>query len=293
MPIIDAWMQHPTGGFMRREEFASLRRWMGMGDDVPDQLPIELTIGALDAAGVDLGLLCAWYGPDGAWISNDEVLAQVRQHPDRLVGVASVDLRRPKRAVDELRRMTLEHGFRGLRVLPWLWGLPPDHRLYYPLYVACIELDIPFCLQVGHAGPLRPSEPGRPIPYLDQVACDFPELRIVGGHIGYPWTTEMIALATKYPNVYIDTSAYAPRRYPPELVSFLRGHGRDKVLFGSNYPMLMPERCVGELAALDLDERTTAAFLGGTAARVFGLNAAWSDAPPAPREPLFARPGQR
>ena len=79
---------------------------------------------------------------------------------------------------------------------------PLTDRRYYPLYAECIDLDIPVCLQVGHTGPLCPSEPGRPIPYIDEVALEFPELRIVCGHIGYPWTTEMIAVATKHPNVY-------------------------------------------------------------------------------------------
>ena len=98
--------------------------------------------------------------------------------------------------------------------------------------------------QVGHTGPLRTSETGRPIPYLDDVALEFPELVIVGGHIGYPWTAEMISLATKYPNVYIDTSAYVARRYPAELVEYMRGHGRRKVLFGTNYPMVTPKRAL-------------------------------------------------
>ena len=117
-------------------------------------------------------------------------------------------------------------------MVPWLWNLPPSDRRYYPLYAECIERGIPFCLQVGRTGPLCPSEPGRPIPYLDTVALEFPELVIVGGHIGYPWTAEMISLATKYPNVYIDTSAYKASRYPTELVDYLRGHGRHKVLLG-------------------------------------------------------------
>ena len=130
---------------------------------------------------------------------------------------------------------------------------------------------MPFCLQVGHTGPLRPSEPGRPIPYLDEVALDFPELVIVGGHIGYPWTQEMIALATKYPNVYIDTSAYTVSRYPRELVDFMRAHGKKKVLFGSNFPMITPAECLAELDSLALSEEAKALFLGGNAARVFGL----------------------
>ena len=209
--------------------------------------------------------------PEGALISNDEVASMVDQHPDRLVGIACVDLRKPMDAVRELRRAVNELGFKGLRMLPWLWEAPPNDRRYYPLYAACVELGVPFCLQVGHAGPLRPSEPGRPIPYLDQVAIDFPELTIVGGHIGYPWTTEMIALATKYPNVYIDTSAYKPSRYPDELVRFMKTHGKKKVLFGSNFPMIQPAQCMAQLESLGLDEEGTALFLRDNALRVFDL----------------------
>jgi predicted TIM-barrel fold metal-dependent hydrolase len=78
-----------------------------------------------------------------------------------------------------------------------VWWLPPDDRRYYPLFAECCELDIRFCTQVGHAGPLRESEPGRPIPYLDRVALEFPELRILGGHIGVPWLSEMLSLVMK------------------------------------------------------------------------------------------------
>ena len=187
------------------------------------------------------------------------------------VGLASVDLARPLDAVRELRRRVKDDGFVGLRLLPWLWQLPPDDRRYYPLYAECCELDVPFCLQVGHTGPLGPSEPGRPIPYLDNVALDFPELTIVAGHIGYPWTDDMIALATKYERVFIDTSAYKPKRYPESLVRFMRGRGRHKVLFGSNYPMLMPGDCLAQLDVLGLDDETRSAFLHDNAARVFKL----------------------
>jgi hypothetical protein len=268
--IVDAWMQHPTPRFLAHPMFESLRRW-ARGALGNDDMPLETTIAAMDAAGVDRGLVCAWWGPEGPLISNDEVADFVRRFPDRLVGVASVDLARPLEAVRELRRCVRELGFRALRVLPWLWELPPDDRRYYPLYAECIQLGIPFCLQVGHTGPMHPSEPGRPIPYLDRVALDFPELTIVGGHIGWPWTEEMIALATKYPNVYIDTSAYTVRRYPPELVAYLRGHGRRKVLFGSNHPAWPAAQCLADLPALQLDPETTASFLYENAERVFAL----------------------
>jgi hypothetical protein len=116
-----------------------------------------------------------------------------------------------------------------------------------------------------------PSEVGRPIPYIDQVAIDFPELVVVCGHIGYPWTEEMIAVATKHPNVYIDTSAYTVKRYPPNLVAYLRAHGRAKVLFGSNWPMIAPQKALEGLDALGLEETTRTAFLSENAARVFKL----------------------
>jgi predicted TIM-barrel fold metal-dependent hydrolase len=270
--IVDAWLQHPTAAFLRHPMFASLLRWRGMDPHaLPDPIPPAFTLAALDAAKLDRALVSAWWGPQGPLLANDDVAALVRAHPDRLVGVASVDLSRPMPAVRELRRCVRELGLRALRILPWLWNLPPSDRRYYPLYAECIELGIPFCLQVGHTGPLAPSEPGRPIPYLDEVALDFPELVIVGGHIGFPWTTEMIALATKYPNVYIDTSAYKPSRYPRELVEYMAGHGKRKVLFGSNFPMLTPAECLAEVDALGLSEAARRLFLGENAARVFGL----------------------
>ncbi|MGD8316486.1 MAG: amidohydrolase family protein [Myxococcales bacterium] len=269
-PIIDAWIQHPTAAFLRHEMFASLRRWMKL-DVVPDSIPVDLTLGSLDDAGVTKALTCAWWGPEGPLLPNDEVARMVHEHRDRLAGIGSVNLHRPMDAVRELRRCVKELGFVGVRLLPWLWGLPPNDRRYYPVYAECVELDIPFCLQVGHAGPLRPSDPGRPIPYLDEVACELPELRIVGGHVGYPWTDEMISLATKYENVYIDTSAYTPERYPEALVRFMKGPGQRKVLFGSNYPMIQPAKCIQQLDVLGLGEETRRLFLYENAARVFRL----------------------
>lgn len=269
--VVDVWMQHPTSRFLAEPMFDSLRRWLGA--ESLSEVPLSATLAAMDEAGVGVGLLSAWHGPHGALIDNDEVAAWVREHPGRLAGIASVDIWQPMAAVRELRRAVRKLGFRGLRIIPWLWGLPPDDRRYYPLYAECIELDIPFCLQVGHTGPLRSSEPGRPIPYLEHVALEFPELRIVAGHIGAPWTGEMISLATKFPNVYIDSSAYKASRYPPDFVEFLRGRGAKKVLFGSNYPMLTPGDCLAGLPGLALGEAETAMFLAGNARQVFRLEA--------------------
>jgi uncharacterized protein len=269
--IVDAWMQHPNATALAHPMFDSIKRWSG-GALSSSDLPGEWTIDSMDRAGVGVGLVCAWWGPQGPLISNDEVAGLVERWPDRLVGVASVDLFRPMEAVRELRRCVEELGFKALRIVPWLWNLPPDDRRYYPLYAACVELGVPFCLQVGHTGPLCESEPGRPIPYLDRVALEFPELVIVGGHIGYPWTEEMIALARKYENVYIDTSAYKASRYPAELIAYLKRDGRKKVLFGSNHPAWPAFQCLEGLGAIGLDDETTDLFLRTNAIRVFGLS---------------------
>ena len=269
--IIDAWAQHPTLRQMQDPIFDSLRRWTR--NSLPEaELPVAATLAQMDAAGVDRALISAWHAPRRTLIGNDEVAGFVAQAPQRLVGVGSVDITRPMDAVREARRCVQELGFRAIRVLPWLFELPPTDRRYYPLYAACCDLGVPFCTQIGHTGPLMPSEVGRPI-YLDQIALDFPELVIVGGHIGYPWTDEAVAVATKHENVYIDTSAYVPKRYPPALVDFLRGHGRRKVLWGSNYPMLTPEQTLDGLDGLGLDEQTRELFLAGNARRVYALDA--------------------
>jgi len=278
--IIDAWAQHPTRRHLAHPMFDSLRRWTrgeatsrapdGAAGEAGDW-PLSLTLASMDEAGITRSLVSAWEGPRGSLISNDEVAGFVREAPERLVGVGSVDISRPREAVREIRRCVRELGFRAIRVLPWLWELPPTHARFYPVYSECCELGIPFCTQVGHTGPLMPSEFGRPIPYIDQVAIDFPDLVIVCGHIGYPWTEEMIAVATKHANVYIDTSAYTVRRYPLALVAYLRGRGSGKVLFGTNWPMITPRKALEGLDELQLPPPVRAAFLADNAVRVFGL----------------------
>jgi uncharacterized protein len=273
--IIDAWAQHPTSKMLEDPMFESLRRWT-RGDrggiaTQPAEMPLAATLASMDEGGVSVALISAWFGPKGAMISNDEVASFVRQAPDRLVGVGSVDISRPMHAVREIRRCVRELGFKAIRQLPWLWELPPTHPRFYPVYAECCELGVPFCTQVGHTGPLRPSEFGRPIPYIDQVAIDFPELAIVGGHIGYPWTEEMIAVCTKHPNVYIDTSAYTVKRYPQNLVAYMAGHGRTKVLFGTNWPMIAPKKALEGFDQLGLHAEARQLFLAGNAARVYRL----------------------
>ncbi len=269
-PIIDAWAQ-PVFKQGAVPEVARLLKQSGSAHLLGKDLSAEQMVALMDEGGVDRVMLAAWCRP-GKWvITNDQVAAFVRAFPERFVGVAAVDLEKPLDAVRELERAVNELGCKALRVVPWLWNRPPNDKFYFPLYVKCIELDIPFCTQVGHTGPLMPSETGRPVPYLDEVALVFPELRIVGGHIGYPWTDEMIGVAWKHENVFIDTSAYLPRYYPPQLVHYIKTYGSEKVLFGTNFPQLSFARCVEQVAALGLPDEARAKFLYGNALRIFKL----------------------
>jgi len=272
--IIDAWMQFPNRRFLLDPLFDALRRWPSnwrtLAESNPD-ISVEDALNELRSQNVAMAIASAWWGPLGPMITNEEVATAVRNNPDHIIGIASVNVSRPMEGVRELRRCVKEYGLKGLRLLPWLWGLPPDDRRFYPLYAECIELGVPFCTQVGHAGPMLPSEPGRPIPYLDNVAHEFPELVIVGGHIGVPWLGEMISLMMKHPNIYVDTSAYKASRYPRELIDYMRGPGKRKVLFGTNYPMLTPAQCLKGLDQFELGDEITDLFLSGNAMRVFKL----------------------
>lgn len=232
----------------------------------------------MDSAGVHQICLAAWYRPGQAVFSNAEVAEYTRAHPTRIYGLAGVDMHDPVAAVAELDHYVKKEGFKGLRIVPWLWSLPPTDAHYWPLFVKCVELDIPFFTQVGHTGPLCPSEVGRPIPYIDVVALKFPKLKIICGHIGHPWTAEMVAVAWKHENVYIDTSAHLPKYYPPELIHFINTTGRKKVMFGTNFPQLTWANCVesvaqhlatGKRGGLRADVLKD--FMGGNAMRVLKL----------------------
>ncbi|MFN7930633.1 MAG: amidohydrolase family protein [Blastocatellia bacterium] len=270
--IIDAWAQPATKeAWAKLPEVTRLFQQSGTTQMLAEGLTTEAIVASMDAAGIHKLMLSAWHRP-GQWVYHNDLIAEmVRLYPNRFVGVATVNLEKPVEAVRELERAVKELGCKALRIVPWLWKLPPNDKLYYPLYVKCVELDIPFCTQVGHTGPLMPSETGRPVPYLDEVALTFPELKIIGGHIGHPWTEEMIGLAWKHENVFIDTSAYLPRYYPPQLLHYLKTYGQDKVLFGTNFPQLPLEKCVAQVRELHLPPAIEAKFFGENAQRVFKL----------------------
>jgi hypothetical protein len=152
--------------------------------------------------------------------------------------------------------------------------LPPNHARYYPFYAKCVELGVPMQLQVGQSMIYAADYPrrsvGRPIT-LDDVACDFPELVLIGIHIGIPWTDEMIAMAWKHKNVYIGADAHAPKYWPASFVHYIKSFGQDKVLFGTDFPVLGFERTREEVEALNIPDAARRKFLRDNAIRVYKL----------------------
>jgi predicted TIM-barrel fold metal-dependent hydrolase len=207
-----------------------------------------------------------------------ELVAQaVKAHPDRFSGIAGLDPTEGMAGVRALERAVQGHGFIGAHFYPHWYELAPDHARWYPFYAKCVELDIPVQLQVGQSLIYDASYPrrsvGRPIS-LDAVACDFPELKLIGIHLGVPWMEEMIAMAWKHPNVFIGTDAHSPRYWPPALLHYMNSYGRQKVIFGTDFPVLQFERTRAEFDALALKPETRQAVLRDNALRIYKLEAA-------------------
>ena len=270
MSIIDVWAQIMTPRMASEPWMETVLRWTGRSGQAVIPTVAD-TLKSMDDAGVDITILSAWHGPNGTLISNEELNEQIDAAPDRFRGLVSVDLNNPMEAVREIRRWVDGKRFIGVRLLPWLWNLPPNDRRYYPIYAACVDAGVPFCTQIGHTGPLRSSDTGRLIPYIEDVLLDFPELVVVGGHVGFPWIDEVISMAVKFPNFYVDTSAYALHRLPPDFVTFMKGVGQKRVMFATNWPMVTPGQSLKHLDALGLSEEQSTAFLSGNAKKVFKL----------------------
>ncbi|WP_160165498.1 amidohydrolase family protein [Conexibacter woesei] len=234
----------------------------------------------LDEAGVDIGLVSAHTG--GEWSIDYEYVAEmVAQAPDRLRGQAGIDPRDIVGGVRRLVHAVRDLGFVGAHSYPHWFGLRPDDRAYYPFYATCVELDVPIQMQIGKAWQTTLRSVGMP-DAVDQVAIDFPGLRIVCLHTGYPWERELIAVASKQPNVFIGADSIYPGDWSPDLIAYLTNvspqevmAGREKVVFGSNYPALSGSPDIPELIrtieALGLDAITIDHLLSANARRIYRL----------------------
>jgi predicted TIM-barrel fold metal-dependent hydrolase len=225
----------------------------------------------LAKAGIEKGVL---RGP------NDLLAGIVQRYPDRFIGMANLSPHDGMRGVREFERLVRECGLGGLRVSALYTMIPASDRRYYPLYTKCAELDLPLRIYtaMNYAND-RPYDLGHPR-HLDQVAMDFPELRIVAGLGGWPWVNEMVALLRRHPNLYADTGSHRPRHFATpgsgweQFLQFGNTMLQDKIMVGlSREAFGLPyEALIAEYEALPLKEAVVEKWLYGNAARFFRLS---------------------
>jgi hypothetical protein len=212
-------------------------------------------------------------------IDNTEIARAAAAHSDVLIPFASLDPARGAAAVREVRRLVEQEGVRGFKFHPSLQGFFPSDRSVYPLYAAIEAAGVPALFHSGQTGigagvrggggiRLKYANPME----LDDVAVDFPELTIILAHPSFPWQDEALAVAVHKPNVYIDLSGWSPKYFPPQLVRYANSLLRDKVLFGSDYPLLTPRRWLADFAELGIKPEIRPRILKDNAIRALGLD---------------------
>jgi predicted TIM-barrel fold metal-dependent hydrolase len=211
-------------------------------------------------------------------LSNEEIAAAAADHPDVLIPFASIDPAKGRAGARALRTLIVEHGVRGIKFHPSLQGFAPNDRTAYPLLEVAQEFGVPALFHTGQTG-IGAGMPGgggirlglsNPM-LLDDVAVDLPDLTIIMAHPSFPWQDEALAVATHKPNVFIDLSGWSPKYFPPQLIRYANTLLQDKVLFGSDYPLITPDRWFNDFAALDIKDHVRPKILKQNAIRALGL----------------------
>jgi uncharacterized protein len=242
---------------------------------------LEDYIKKMDLAGIERSLLVAARCGDlrvrgSTEVPYEYVAEACGAHPKRFSGLAGIDPTKGMQGLRELERAVKELGFVGAHWYPHWFAMPPDAPQIYPYYAKCCELGVPIMMQVGHnliyQRDRRLPSVGRPI-CLDQVAIDFPELILIGIHLGVPWVDEMISMAYKHDNIYIGGDAYAPKYWPKQAVHYANTYGQDKFLFGTDWPVIDPEKAMQQIDELGFRDQPKRKVLRDNAIRLFKLPA--------------------
>lgn len=210
-------------------------------------------------------------------VRNEEIAEVAAANADVLIPFASVDPHRPH-AAREVRRLIRDHGVRGFKFHPNIQAFHPNDRAVYPLYEAIAEAGLPALFHTGHSGigSGLPGGGGIRLKYsnpmdVDDVAVDFPELKIVLAHPSFPWQDEAISVALHKPQVSIDLSGWSPKYFPEQLVRYANTLLQDQVLFGSDYPMITPDRWLADFEQAPFRDEVRPKILKANAARLLGL----------------------
>ncbi len=283
--IIDFRMTTPQKEWMSLEEAqrimptSYLRGYRGIYSDIANAFKVTTDdlIRSMDEGGVDKAVLQGEWAIGDYRKQNDAVYRIVQAHPDRFVaGYLCLNPMEDDDMVEVVEKEVKERGFKGINIQGWSCRLRPNDKRFYPVYAKCQELGIPATIHSSINFTVdRTIDYSRPI-YIEEVACDFPDLTIVANHGGWPWVTEMVATAWKHPNVYIEIGAVSPKYigkpgtgWEPLMV-YGNSLLQDRVLFATD-DMLPPKRCVDEIKALPLKDTVKKKWLGGNAARLLGL----------------------
>ncbi len=263
------WKQEPTRAGLRRQ----LQSF---------QMPEDQVLAALDAAGIKSSLITGFDERSSVretFIPNHLVAALAERCPQRFIPFAGVDILQGMAAVRELEYWVRERGFRGLSLRPFMIKLPADDRRYYPFYAKCVELQIPLSIHTSaNWTTVSVSDLGHPR-HIEVVAADFPELKIIMSHAGYPWVLEAVQLAWKYPNVYLELAAHRPKYFAAPgagwepLMRFGQTTIQDKVLFGTGWFLIgrAPAELLQEFRALPIRPEVMEKWLFRNAAQLLGL----------------------
>ena len=250
-----------------------MKRYLDIFDLSAVSYSLAQLLSLLDAAGIDRAVMQAEWSSGDYRAENDQVAEIVKKHPDRFVGFASVDAADGLAAVEELKRSVESLGLRGLNVQPFASRLHANDKKFYPLYYKCLEYGIPVAIHTGiNYSNDRTIDYGRPI-YVDEVACDFPGLRIIMNHGGWPWVHESVAIARKHRAVYIEIGGIAPKYVAAEnagwdiLLRFANNLLQDQILFATD-SMIPFDRAVKEAKALPLKPDCLDKFLSGNAQEI-------------------------
>jgi predicted TIM-barrel fold metal-dependent hydrolase len=214
-------------------------------------------------------------------LSNEEIADAAAEHPDVLIPFGSIDPHRGAAGTRAARRLVEQHGVRGFKFHPSIQAFAPNDRAHYPLYAELESLGVPALFHTGQTGigsglpggrgiKLRYSDPM----LLDDVAADFPGLTIIMAHPSVPWQDSAIAVAQHKANVYIDLSGWSPKYFPPQLVRAANTLLKDKVLFGSDYPLIKPDRWIRDFEQLDIKPEVRPLVMKENAVRALGLRPA-------------------
>ncbi|ODS59216.1 MAG: 4-hydroxyphenyl-beta-ketoacyl-CoA hydrolase [Acidobacteria bacterium SCN 69-37] len=211
-------------------------------------------------------------------VSNQAVIDLARAHPDVVIPFASLDPTRGPEAVREAKRLVAEGVVRGLKLHPPLQQFSPNDPLAYPLYEVFAEARLPVLFHTGHSGigTGMPGGGGVRLKYgnpmlIDDVAVDFPDLPIILAHPSFPWQDEAISICLHKPTVYIDLSGWSPKYFSATLVQYANTLLKHKVLFGTDYPLITPDRWLTDFAAIPIKDEVRPLILKENAVKLFGL----------------------